>query len=198
MTSCGAGGLCYLKNDAPTPFDGEVTVTSHEFATGVGTQLHHERLQLGAGPGVIHWFEVLLPADATKHILTATVTSSSSVHTSAHGSVHASNPNEPGVLSSNLIPLTAPAHMELAKATVKWSCCGSHPDGPVEITLHSDQLAVFVTLTTLANGRFSDNALLLLPHTPRKIDFIPFGRWDAQQQELLQRSLRVEDVSAYM
>ena len=50
-------------------------------------------------------------------------------------------------------------------------------------------------LTTLANGRFSDNAFLMTPAKPLTIQFVPFGDLDLAK---LKASLRVEHVAAYL
>ena len=152
--------------------------TLHYIILGEATVLLAKKLSLPAGPGVTDWFNVTLPSDATSEILTAVVTDDLGV-----------------VLSDNLIPLTAPAHMALGKASIKFSVGSAGGDGNVPIHVSSDEVAVYVTLTTLANGRFSDNAFLLLPAKPLDIFFLPFGPLD---MEKLRSSLRVEDVSAYM
>jgi hypothetical protein len=102
-----------------------------------------------AGPGVMEWFNVVMPPMPSEAILTAVVTS-------AHGQV----------LSDNLIPLTPPSQMELHKARVTYTVGKLSATGSVPITLTTDVVAVYVTLTTQANGRFSDNAFLLLPSAP--------------------------------
>jgi beta-mannosidase len=51
-----------------------------------------------------------------------------------------------------------------------------------------------VTLTTLAQGRFSDNAFCMTPGTIT-IDFIPFAGFDLTE---LKSSLRVEHAATYM
>jgi len=178
MASCGVGGACYLKNDAPTPHDVRVVVTAYRFDTGAATVLASKKVALKAGPGVMEWFNVVMPPMPSEAILTAVVTS-------AHGQV----------LSDNLIPLTPPSQMELHKARVTYTVGKLSATGSVPITLTTDVVAVYVTLTTQANGRFSDNAFLLLPSAPTTVDFLPFGALEMQK---LIDSLRVEDASAYM
>jgi beta-mannosidase len=68
----------------------------------------------------------------------------------------------------------------------------------VPITVTADGgAALFVTLTTLAQGRFSDNAFLLPPGDAAAvtIDFLPFGPLDA---DALATTLRVEHFGLYM
>ena len=183
MASCGEGGTCFVKNDNHAPFEGTVTVTSYKFASGASTVLTAKKVSLAAGPGITEWFDVPLPDPespaAATEILTAVVTSAAGE-----------------VVSDNLIPLTSPAKMLLSKAKVAFKVASAaSADGSVAITLTTDKVAVYVTLTTLANGRFSDNAFLLLPSKPMQVDFVPFGALD---MATLTKSLRVEDVSAYM
>jgi len=167
-----------VKNDAPTSHDVRVVVTAYRFDTGAATVLASKKVALKAGPGVMEWFNVVMPPMPSEAILTAVVTS-------AHGQV----------LSDNLIPLTPPSQMELHKARVTYTVGKLSATGSVPITLTTDVVAVYVTLTTQANGRFSDNAFLLLPSAPTTVDFLPFGALEMQK---LIDSLRVEDASAYM
>jgi beta-mannosidase len=72
------------------------------------------------------------------------------------------------------------------------------PDGSVNVTVRTDALALYVTLTTLAQGRFSDNAFLMLP-VPGVValQFVPVAGVPADVA-VLTSSLRVEHVATYM
>ena len=180
MATCGAKGVCYVKNDSPETFAGIVTVTSYRFATGTPTVLYTEPVALAAGPGVMSWFTITMPSNLSEEILTAVV----------------STATDDLVISDNLIPLTAPVHMAISKAEISLTVADqAATDGSVAITVTTDKVAVYVTLTTLANGRFSDNAFLLLPAAPLTLQFHPFGALDLAR---LKASLRVEDLSAYI
>ena len=63
-----------------------------------------------------------------------------------------------------------------------------------KVTLKSTKVGLYVVLTTLAQGRFSDNAILLLPGLTT-LEFYFFGKPD---MKLFESSLRVEDLSQYM
>jgi beta-mannosidase len=183
MSSCGKGGTCFVKNDMPLPFHGTVTITSYAFDSGNATVLATKPVSLAAGPGVTEWFDVNLPTDPSAEILTAVV------------SYKSEDSGETETWSDNLIPLTAPSKMALLKANVKFTVAtAANVDGTVDITVTTDKVAVYVTLTTLANGRFSDNAFLLLPTKPMSVQFLPFGELDTAK---LQSSLRVEHVASY-
>ena len=68
------------------------------------------------------------------------------------------------------------------------------PDGSVPVTLTTDATALFVTLTTLAQGRFSDNAFCMPPGTTT-VRYMPFFDTD---YDALVSSLRIEHAAAYM
>ena len=60
-----------------------------------------------------------------------------------------------------------------------------------EITLATSATAMFVTLTTKEQGRFSDNAFLLEAGAVRKVSFVA---WDVLDIAALKASLRVEHL----
>lgn len=55
--------------------------------------------------------------------------------------------------------------------------------------------AVYVWLSTLASGRFSDNGLVLRPGKTRRVSFVPFGELEIS---LLKTSLRVEHLQQHL
>ena len=95
--------------------------------------------------------------------------------------------------SDNTIPLTVPEAMNVSKASITAGVGGVNLDGSVSVTVASDVVAVWVTLTTRAHGRFEDNAFVMQPGS-RVIKFFPWGELD---MATLKSSLRVEDLSAY-
>ena len=179
-TGVGSRGACYVKNDGHLPFVGTLNITSISFKTGAETVLRTQQLTLAAGPGVSEWLEIAMPIEfgAVTEILRATVTA-------ADGTL----------MSDNVIPLTTPANMAVSNAKVELAIASEpNTDGSVDIGVSADHVAVFVTLTTRADGRFSDNAFLLLPSTGATVQFVPFGPLDL---DLLKSSLRVEHLASY-
>ena len=67
-------------------------------------------------------------------------------------------------------------------------------DGTVPITVTSDAFALYVTLTTLAQGHFSDNAFVMQPGT-QQLSFVPVAGFQLAE---LASVLRVEHAAAYM
>jgi hypothetical protein len=73
------------------------------------------------------------------------------------------------------------------------------PAGTARVTVSANATALFVVLTTQAQGRFSDNSFLLEAgrQNAREIEFIPWNDegLDAKAMALLRSSLRVEHLS---
>ena len=103
-----------------------------------------------------------------------------------------------GPASRNVVPFVPPKSMRLPPSTVT-AVVGTPAAGYAEtvpITLRASGTALHVVLTTRANGRFSDNVLLLDGGKDVVIDFISWdGALDPTSLRLLQASLRVEHLS---
>jgi hypothetical protein len=96
--------------------------------------------------------------------------------------------------SSNILPFVPPKDMEVPKASII-ATFGKIIGNEVMITLSSTATAVYVVLTTLAEGRFSENAFVLEADTPRDVSFVSWGELDIDKMALLRSSLRVEHLS---
>eukprot|EP00966_Prymnesium_polylepis_P249677 5772545-Prymnesium_polylepis.2 len=87
--------------------------------------------------------------------------------------------------------MAPPSALVLPKAQVSFSVASSaNADGSVDVDVKAEGgVALFATLTTLANGRFSDNAFALTGSAT--LQFIPFGELDLPK---LTKSLRIEHL----
>lgn len=99
--------------------------------------------------------------------------------------------------------LTMPKNLQVHErpnVTVKVSNV-TNTDGTIDIHITSGRVALWVTLTSRAHGRFSDNAFFL-PAKSKIIQFVPFysggSANNENHQEVLERTLRVEDFSMYV
>ena len=99
------------------------------------------------------------------------------------------------LLAENFELLAAPFALAFPPAATVTAAVAAAPaaDGSVAVTLTASATALFVTLTTQAQGRFSDNALLL-PPGDTVVAFLPWGPLNAT---LLASTLRVEHVALY-
>jgi hypothetical protein len=190
MATCGAlyrepaQQRCYLSNHrASRPFRGTVTLTAYDhFGDGSGEVLMAQEMALPQGPGAIAWFSPpapLPPGNTTSVVSTVT--------------------DEAGaVVSEHVVQLATPQFIRVPDAAVTLAVADApRADGSIDIAVTSDRVALWVTLTTLAQGRFSDNAFLL-PATTKTVRFVPFSASTAAQDlAALKASLRVEDFSMY-
>jgi beta-mannosidase len=180
FSTCGVG-QCMVKNDHFEALSGAaLSVSKVSLATGEVTSVYsNAALQLPAGPGAALFFPIDGSIDGSSFVLRATVTNASS-----------------GLaLTDNWIPLLPPRNWTaLGTAAVSYTVADAPTrEGGFEITLTTDKLAAWVTLTTLAQGRFSDNAFFLLPGSTT-VYFLP---WAEAQGPLLQETLRVEHMASY-
>jgi hypothetical protein len=97
-------------------------------------------------------------------------------------------------VSRNTSPFVAPKAMQGLPATAVTATVGAkHSDDTVPITLTANATALYVVLTTRAQGRFSDNAVVL-EAGQKVVEFLPWSELDAQGVALLKSSLRVEHL----
>lgn len=183
MAACGTPwGRCYCKNDAAAlPFNGSVRVSAVRLPSGEVDQLQTTPVQLGPGPGQITWFNLSswLDLDPTTQVLVIEVVSAAESTASLAYNVQLLAPPK-GLLLEPAVNLTASVADEV------------NADGTVDVTLTTDGAALFTTLTTLAQGRFSDNALLVTPPSAT-VKFLPWGELDLA---LLQNSTRAQHLGA--
>ena len=168
LATCGAGG-CYVRNDrGGVPFDGTVVVEALDLASGTLSPVQTERADLGPGPAAIHFFDLARDVDGAREILVISCV------------------EQGDVVARNEAPFATPGRLALPAARVALSVAND------TVSLSTNATALYVTLTTLANGAFDDNSFLLLPSEPRSVRFLPFDSFDAA---LLARSLRVEHLA---
>lgn len=100
------------------------------------------------------------------------------------------------VMSTNVLPFQPPVAMALPPAHVQFTI-GQVPMGslsvPIEVT--ASAAALFVVLSTQAQGRFSDNFFLVEPSVPTKVTFIPWSPLDSATYNSLKTTLRVEHLA---
>ena len=186
VAACGGDGTCYVKNDrAGRPFNGTVTLESLAFADGAVSTVHTEEVSLGPGAGVSRYFHAnnITALSGAAHMLIATVREDS---TEGNGAV----------LSTNEIPLVPPKAMRLHAAVVAATLTPvPNTDGTFDVTLSATATALYITLTTLAHGRFSDNFFAMGAGSKRTIQFVPFSTFNLS---MLAPSLRVEHLQMYL
>lgn len=191
MSACGYIGrsktfVCFVSNASPlAAFEGTLLITSVDIQSGNESLWSSLPVNVSLGPGALSWVypKASLP-NASTTILIASLIDANGTSSDEH-----------------IVHLTAPVHIVVPMANVS-ALVASIPneDGSVNITVTSNTVALFVTLTSAAVGRFSDNSFLLRTQTsPKVVKWIPFQVGNSTQDlDILQRTLRVEDLSDYV
>lgn len=170
---------CYAKNDSPRAFNGVVTVTAIDFASGEEAAISTVAASMPAGVGQTMHFGIAGVPNATSAILRAMVKDGTGAE-----------------VSSNLVPMIEPHRFAIANASVQFSIKeAANEDGSIDIVMTSGKVAVYVTFTTLTQGRFSDNVFLMKPGT-KAIQFLPIAGYFVRSE--LASSLRVEHLASYI
>jgi len=199
--------ICYVKNDSPWPFKGSVTITKISLVTGNETTIPHDfGGSLPAGPGASSFFTLQGAAVNPTFEVLRVVTATTPTRTSGAGGAQPAAVPPPS-LCDNLLLFGPPKGLlvpaAVVTANVSATAVPSKPSNIViEVELVKGKSALYVTLTSAAPGRFSDNAFLLTQSTsPLRIEFIPFLRdregGDQAVDALLARTLRVEHMALY-
>jgi beta-mannosidase len=101
------------------------------------------------------------------------------------------------IVSENPQLLAVPGLLAFPAADVTAQVAGAaNADGSVNVTLASTATALFVTLTTAAQGRFAPNVFMMPGAGAKVAQFLPFAAAPLDLA-LLADTLRVDHVAAY-
>ena len=211
LVGCGADGRCFARNDAPlSRADGTLTLHAVELASGtrLATPLGVANVTLPRGAGAMAWV-CLDGSNASSVVCESPATVLAAAGCEPDGSDCAVEAELTGVgggaaIASNVIFMAMPSVLRFAtRATVSATVGTIAPDGasiPVNVTV-SGGAALFVTLTTLAQGRFERNAAPITPEGVWPMRFVPLlsaarGGLPLDAAEL-SRTLRIEHLALY-
>lgn len=179
----GGGTVCLVKNDRFLPFAGSLTISVLDLASGAEAVVHAEpALSMPAGPGAPLFVALPEPGvDGARQVLRAYVRDAAGA-----------------LVTDSFHPLLPPANwtgLPAAASVAAVVADAPNADGSIDVTLTTDATAAFVTMTTLAQGRFSDNAFFLSPPPapPKTVAFYP---WADDAVDTLRASLRVDHLAA--
>lgn len=203
--TCGADGRCVFKNDAALAgFSGQAAIELLSVASGQRAPLATVPLELPRGAGAGAWVcadgSALAPPPAAPCASWADLLPR---HGCAAGGadcmlvVTLTSASLPAPLENVVLLAPPSAMLPLPPARVVASVAAlPSPDGQsCAVDVSTDATALFVTLTTLASGRFSDNAFVLAKGARAALQFLAF---DARADcDLLAATLRVEHVALY-
>ena len=203
--TCGVDGRCFFKNDgALSAFAGEANIELLGVATGQRAALATVPLALPRGAGAGLW--VCADGSALVHSAVpcptwAALLASRGCAASGADCVLLVTLTSPALASPyvNTVLLATPqAMLPLPAAWVSASVAAAADPGgrTISVTVSSDETALFVVLTTLAQGRFSDNAIVVPKGGRIELVFIAVGAAGIDR-DLLVDTLRVEHVALY-
>ena len=203
--SCGLFGnsaSCFVRNDDPLHAVNAIATVTTTRISGSGSvlQMNTTAISLPRGAGAAQWF-CLGNGDPTS--CESLFSYLSRLGCSVSGSdcvifLTLTDANTGVELASNFELLGLPAHLTLSSPSLSWVIASTpNADRSVNVTVTATTApAAFVTLTTLAQGRFSDNVFWLnASGTSRTVSFIPFGPLDL---DALTDTLRVEHLQQYL
>ena len=221
-TSCADSHLgvgCIIKNDGFEAANVHVSITAVHLTTGETSSVFEDVVKLPAGPGVARAFSPgaawKTGVDDKEHVFTAVVTTAAATNSTGGKSVK--------TLSSHVILPAVPSALKVAATKITASVgarvttCGDKQCVPITLTAFPAP-ALYVTLTSSSQGRFSENAVLVYkPSTfnaapanqssvasnqfERTVHFYPFDGADGAalfDMAAFKSTLRVEDVSMYL
>ena len=204
-----ATGLVIMRNDNPLqPLVGTLTVTAQSTTTGlqVGGALATIPVALPRGAAATAWACLGSSGGGGGGGQCADPAASlAAVGCAANGTdcalVSTLQLQGSGAVAAQNTQLWAvPSALALARGVTVTTAVGQlDAEGALPVTLTvQGGAAVLVVLTTQAAGRFSDNALVIVPEGQRVLRFLPMLPGAALDRELLASTLRVEHLSQYL
>lgn len=162
--------LCYLRNDLAQPFNGHVVVRVINFVSGEVLNTTAGSAALAGGGGTTAFFcplgsfrlENSQPSGCSTFIEFFNATNCGSTggeHCVLEVGVYAVDGT---TMAHSTMPLGNPEYMHLPKAKLSLQVLTDPSDGTLTVQVSSSATALYVWLSTAAQGRFSDNAFTVL------------------------------------
>eukprot|EP00041_Stephanoeca_diplocostata_P026329 m.707884 g.707884 ORF g.707884 m.707884 type:complete len:298 (+) comp22937_c1_seq4:166-1059(+) len=197
--------LCYLRNDLAKPFQGQVVVRAVNFVTGTVVNSTAGTATLAAGGGSTAFFcpsgPFLLQQGQPDGCSTFAEFFNATKCGPAGGEhcvLEVGVYNSDGTtMAQSTMPLGNPEFMKLPIAKLTLEVLTDAKDGTIRVQVSSSATALYVWLSTKAQGRFSDNAFTVLAGGTVIVDFVPFNRVQTTA-DTLKASLRVEHLGQYV
>ena len=214
LIACSASAACYVRNDAPlTSVLGNITLQAVSIETGapVGPLLSTVPVALapgGSGASSVSWF-CMDAAEAPSIGCNSRAEILASVGCAGNGSDCAvvatlRDANDTTIVAQNFLFQAPPSSLLLARGVSVTAAVGTpNADGSVPVTVTVvGGAAVHVLLSTLAQGRFTENAWPLLPvgsHETTFVSIVPAGYGGPSiNVTLLNESIRIDHVDMYV
>jgi len=204
--ACGdfGGAGCFARNDdALRALDAVATVTLARISgAGAVVASNATRVALPRGAGAVQWW-CLGAGDVAAGQCEAVGAYLTRMGCAPSGAdcvllLELADAATGALISTSFELLGLPSALALDAPGLSWAVAPApNADGSIDVTVAAAAApAAFVTLTTLAQGRFSDNVFWLPQKgASRTVTFIPFGALD---EAALRTTLRVEHLQQYL
>ena len=169
---------CFLKNDAPEAFRNvSLSIRAVNLITSTSSSIYHDdNLSLEQGSGFKRIFSIDTSSmDLSRDVMLIEIQDENG-----------------GVLSHHINTLALPQNMTGIPIPKNLTATAAREGDNLYVDVVSDTAALYVTLTTLAHGRFEDQSFLLVAGEKKRVQFYPFRD---DQFDLLQSSIRVENLA---
>jgi len=152
IAACGASSLCYIRNDHFDKVNFTLAFEAWALEDVVPRRIYEYKDEIEAG--TINWFE--LPSDFTSDVQVTLVRLEV-----CHDPTVSSDPR----ISESVYLTDMPKSIKGLKDPIHIEIVDIHAteNGDAAIVLESDKLALYVVLTTRAEGLFSHNCISLRP-----------------------------------
>ena len=206
ISACGIDGSCFLRNDdALNAFSGEVALSFLHVSTSAVTPVRAPiAVSVPRGAAAFAYFCLSATGDPVAGTCASVASALTAAGCAADGSdcillANTTSTAAGGASVDENWQLQAPPFAlkaALPRARVTATVVGGpSADGSVPIDIATDAAALFVTLTSLAQGRFEPNFIVMPGAGVQRVAFLPFAGFDAAQ---LNVSLRVDHAAMYL
>lgn len=201
IAACGGDGRCFVRNDDPiNGFTGTLLLSMMQLPSGAFKAVSATPVKLGPGAAAFQWLCLGGGTAPDKCDSMASVLPTLGCAADGSDCILVHNLTAEGteaIADENFGLLAPPGSLKLPTGvSVGVTVTGViNPDGTAEVVVTSTGPALFVTLTSLAQGRFSENVLHMPSAGSRTIAFVPFG--GPVQMDVLATSTRVEHLGLY-
>lgn len=204
--ACGPDGRCLVRNDHPLePFNGSATFALLRTLTGApAAPPLVAPVDLPRGPAAVLWLcitggDPLSPEGCNPLAPWLAAQGCADNGTDCVIAMTASSAASPAPAVESTAPLSIPGSIALPTADVALVTAAAagapNADGSINVTITTAASAMWIHLTTEAQGRFSDSAFHLWGAAVKQVAFIPFV--EQNQMGALRDTLRVEHLRSY-
>mmetsp|Transcript_4303 Transcript_4303/g.9395 ORF Transcript_4303/g.9395 Transcript_4303/m.9395 type:complete len:209 (-) Transcript_4303:599-1225(-) len=186
IAACGKGDLCYVRNDDSNKVKVTVVYEAWVLEDTIPQKSYEYVNELE--PGSIDWFDLPFNFTSNSKVILIRL---EIYHNSITSSPRVSESVYLTDMPKDIMGLQNPVHIEIVDISI-------NTNGDAAIVLKSDKLALYVVLTTRAEGLFSPNCITLRPFEKRMVKFHPLEDGGAVDLHTLRRTLRVEHLGLYM